>query len=92
MQCKIGLRACRQLMCAAPVHRVSRSTNDDVSRCGCSLETPCKLPIMHADFSMQCAIGLPACRQPMRAAPGRPSFPFYERRRKSARVLSGNSL
>jgi hypothetical protein len=40
--------------------------------------------------SMQCAIGLPACRQAMRAAPGRRSFPFYERRRPSARVLSGD--
>jgi hypothetical protein len=62
--------------------------SDDVSRRGCSLETPCKLPIMHGDFSMQCAIGLPACRQPMRAAPGRPSFPFYERRRFSRRGCS----
>jgi hypothetical protein len=33
---------------------------------------------------MQCAIGLRACRRPMRAAPGQRSFPLYERRRLSA--------
>jgi hypothetical protein len=48
-----------------------------------SPETRCK--------SVQCAIGLPACRQPTRAAPGRRSLLSYERRRQSARVLSGNS-
>jgi hypothetical protein len=42
-------------------------------------------------LSGNCAIGLPACRRLTRAAPGRRSFPLYERRRLPARVLSGNS-